>query len=93
MNLMHFEKNLGVPGDVTDKTAYIYRKALENRLVRGRSISAVLFAVVYITCRETGIPITQHDLTTKGNVKRKSVAKCYRKLLLGLVLRYPWLIL
>jgi len=80
---------LGLPGAVIEKTAYIYRKAQENRLVLGRSISAVLVAAVYAACREMGIPRTLNDIATKSNVKRKSVAKCYRQLLLGLDLKIP----
>jgi len=63
---------------VIEKTAYVYRKAQENRLVLGRSISAVLVAAIYIACREMGIPRTLNDITTRSNVRRKSVAKCYR---------------
>ncbi len=80
---------LGLPGAVIEKTAYIYRKAQENRLVLGRSISAVLVAAIYTACREMGIPRTLKDIATKSNVKRKSVAKCYRQLLLGLDLKIP----
>lgn len=36
--------------------AYLYRKAQERGLVHGRSISAVLIAALYISCREIGIP-------------------------------------
>ena len=36
-----------------------------------------------------GIPRTLNDIATKSNVKRKSVAKCYRQLLLGLDLKIP----
>jgi len=80
---------LGLPSAVIEKTAYIYRKAQENRLVLGRSISAVLVAAIYIACREMGIPRTLNDITTESNVKRKSIAKCYRQLLLGLDLKIP----
>jgi transcription initiation factor TFIIB len=80
---------LGLPSAVIEKTAYIYRKAQENRLVLGRSISAVLTAAIYTVCREMGIPRTLNDIATKSNVKRKSVAKCYRQLLLGLDLKIP----
>jgi transcription initiation factor TFIIB len=69
---------LGCPSAVIEKTAYVYRKAQENRLVLGRSISAVLVAAIYIACREMGIPRTLNDITTRSNVRRKSVAKCYR---------------
>jgi transcription initiation factor TFIIB len=80
---------LGLPSAVIEKTAYIYRKAQENRLVLGKSISAVLVAAIYTACREMGIPRTLNDIATKSNVKRKSVAKCYRQLLLGLDLKIP----
>ena len=80
---------LGLPSAVIEKTAYIYRKAQENRLVLGRSISAVLVAAIYTACREMGIPRTLNDIARKSNVKRKSVAKCYRQLLLGLDLKIP----
>jgi transcription initiation factor TFIIB len=80
---------LWLPSAVIEKTAYIYRKAQENRLVLGRSISTVLVAAIYTACREMGIPRTLSDIATKSNVKRKSVAKCYRQLLLGLDLKIP----
>src|SRR5215813_3956900 len=74
---------------VIEKTAYIYRKAQENRLVVGRSISALLAAAIYAACREMGIPRTLNDIARKSNVKRKSVAKYYRQLLLELDLMIP----
>ena len=40
--LYTLKDKLGLPSAVIEKTAYIYRKAQENRLVLGRSISAVL---------------------------------------------------
>jgi transcription initiation factor TFIIB len=87
--LYTLKDKLGLPSAVIEKTAYIYRKAQENRLVLGRSISAVLVAAIYTACREMGIPRTLNDISTKSNVKRKSVAKCYRQLLLGLDLKIP----
>ena len=87
--LYTLKDKLGLPSAVIEKTAYIYRKAQENRLVLGRSISAVLVAAIFTACREMGIPRTLNDIATKSNVKRKSVAKCYRQLLLGLDLKIP----
>ncbi|MGC2570395.1 MAG: transcription initiation factor IIB [Candidatus Nitrosopolaris sp.] len=85
--LDRLKDKLGLPSAVIEKTAYIYRKAQENRLVLGRSISAILVAAIYTACREMEIPRTLNDIATKSNVKRKSVAKCYRQLLLGLDLK------
>jgi transcription initiation factor TFIIB len=35
-----------------EKTAYLYRKAQQKRLIRGRTISGMLCAAAYIACRD-----------------------------------------
>src|ERR687886_235481 len=49
---------LGLSNPIVEKSAYIYRKAQERGLVRGRTISGVLAAAIYIACREMGISRT-----------------------------------
>src|ERR687885_2123737 len=52
----------GLTDSVVEKAAYIYRKAQERGLVRGRTISGVLAAAIYIACREMGISRTLKDV-------------------------------
>ena len=66
---------LGLSDSIVEKTAYIYRKAQSNNLTRGRTISGVLAAAVYIACREMGAHRTLDDIATASNVKRKEVSK------------------
>jgi transcription initiation factor TFIIB len=80
---------LGLPDTVVEKAAYIYRKAQERHLVRGRTISGILAAAVYITCREMGISRTLKDIGTNSNVKLREVARSYRLLYLELDLKIP----
>jgi transcription initiation factor TFIIB len=80
---------LGLSNSVVEKVAYIYRKAQERQLVRGRTISGVLAAAIYIACREMGISRTLKDIATYSNVKFKEVAKSYRMLCLELDLKIP----
>ncbi|NOJ27751.1 MAG: transcription initiation factor IIB [Nitrososphaera sp.] len=72
-----------------EKTAYIYRKAQERGLVRGRTISATLGAAVYIACRETGASRTLKDIAEISNVKRKDLARMYRLVVIELDLKIP----
>ena len=65
---------------VIEKASYIYRKANEKNLVRGRSISAMLAASLYAACRDAETPRTLNDLSESANIKRKDVARCYRLL-------------
>jgi len=72
-----------------ERTAYIYRKAQEEGMLRGRSILAVLAAVIYIACRQLNVPRTLDDIAAASNVKRKSIAKSHRDLIFQLHLNLP----
>src|SRR5919199_782096 len=80
---------LGLSDTVIEKAAYIYRKAQERGLVRGRTISGVLAAAIYIACREMGISRTLKDIAAYSDVKFKEVAKSYRLLCIELDLKVP----
>ncbi|MGC2570372.1 MAG: transcription initiation factor IIB [Candidatus Nitrosopolaris sp.] len=80
---------LGLTDAIIEKTAYIYRKAQERGLTRGRSVSAVITAAVYISCRELGIPKTLKEIAEANNIRRKIVAKCYRVLISELHIKTP----
>jgi transcription initiation factor TFIIB len=82
---------LGLSGVIVEKSAYIYRKAQAKMLVRGRTISGVLAAAIYIACREMGAPRTLKDIATACNVKRKELSKDYRMLHSRLDLKVPQL--
>src|SRR5579875_2847700 len=80
---------LNVSDAVIEKAAYVYRKALERGLVRGRSISALIAASLYAACRDTETPRTLKDVSAVSNVKKKDIARCYRLLLREMDLRMP----
>ena len=80
---------LSLTDAVVAKTAYIYRKAQERGLVRGRTISATVGAAVYIACREAGTSRTLKDIAEIGNIKRKDLARIYRLVVIELDLKIP----
>jgi len=87
--LDRLKDKLAVGDSVVEKAAYIYRKALDKGLVRGRSISALIAASLYAACRDTETPRTLKDLGHQSNIKRKDIARCYRLLLRELGLKMP----
>jgi transcription initiation factor TFIIB len=87
--LERFKDKLGLSDAIVQKTAYIYRKAHEKRLARGRSVSSILAAATYIACREMGAARTLRDLTEIANVKRKALSRSYRLLVLELDIKVP----
>ena len=87
--LDRLKDKLAVGDAVIEKAAYIYRKALEKGLVRGRSISALIASALYAACRDTETPRTLKDIANSSNIKRKDIARCYRLLLRELNLKMP----
>jgi transcription initiation factor TFIIB len=71
------------------KDAYIYRKALEKKMVRGRSISAMIGSALYAACREVETPRTLKEIAEIMNIKKGDLAACYRKLVHELDLKIP----
>jgi transcription initiation factor TFIIB len=80
---------LGLPDAIIEKTAYIYRKARERRLVRGRETSSALAAALYLACRQEGTPRTLKEICIISNIKRKAVSRQYRNMVIELDLRIP----
>ena len=87
--LGRLKDKLAISSSVFEKAAYIYRKALEKKLVRGRSISAMISASLYAACRDTETPRTLKDIADAANVKRKDISRCYRLLYNELELKMP----
>ena len=87
--LDRLKDKLSLSDAVVEKTAYIYRKAQEKGLVRGRTISATVGAAVYIACRESGASRTLKDIAEISNIKRKDLARIYRLVVMELDLKIP----
>jgi len=80
---------LHIPTSIKESAAMVYRKALSNSLVRGRSIAAVAAASLYAACRISETPRTLKDVSAASRIRKKDVARCYRLLVRELNLRMP----
>ncbi len=87
--LLKMKEKLFLSNVIIENAAYIYRKAMEKQLVRGRTISSLIAASLYAACRETGTPRTLNDVSGSINITRKNLALCYRLLLRELDLKMP----
>jgi len=69
---------LGVPRSVREVASVIYRRALSEDLIRGRSIEAVAASALYAACRKEGIPRSLEEVTHVARVERKEIGRAYR---------------
>jgi transcription initiation factor TFIIB len=89
-NILRLLKDkLTLPYVVVEKAAYIYRKAHERKLSRGRLVTALVAASVHIACREMNTPRTLKDIAAASNIKRKQLAKAYRLLHIEFDIKVP----
>jgi transcription initiation factor TFIIB len=82
-------EKINVGDAVTEKAAYIYRKVLEKKLIKGRSITAMITASLYAALRDTETPRTLKDLATVSGVKKNALAQSYRLILKEMDLKMP----
>ncbi len=87
--LNRLRDKLALSDAVIEKTAYIYRKGLERGLTKGRSISGLIAAALYMACRESSTPRTLNEIARQINIKRKDISRSYRLLLEELDMTMP----
>ncbi len=79
--LSKLKHKLALTDVVIEKAAYIYRKAQQRKLVRGRTMISLVAASLYAACRELDAQRTLKDIADESNIKVKDLARSYRLLL------------
>ncbi|MFQ3284440.1 MAG: transcription initiation factor TFIIB [Natronomonas sp.] len=69
---------LGVPRSVREVASVIYRRALDDDLIRGRSIEGVATAALYAACRQENIPRSLDEVAEVARVEQKEIGRTYR---------------
>ncbi len=76
--LARMDSALGLSRNVRETAAFVYRKAVEKNLIRGRSIEGVAAAVLYGVCRQCNVPRTLDEIGEVSRVSRKEIGRTYR---------------
>ena len=78
---------LGIPDNVVENAAYIYRKTVSAKLTRGRTMASLVSASLYAACRENNIPRTLDDIANAGNIERRILSRDLRTIIKKLGLK------
>jgi len=73
--------NLNLPKSILETASVVYRKAVKERLIRGRSIQGVTAAAIYLACRKCGLARTLEEIAQTSSVNKKEVGRSYRFLI------------
>ena len=80
---------LSLSKNVKRESASIYRKALDEDLIRGRSIEKLMVATIYIACRQCDVPRTLDEISEGTGIDKKTIGKNYRFLSRELGINLP----
>jgi transcription initiation factor TFIIB len=69
---------LGLPENVRETASVIYRRALDENLLPGRSIEGVATASLYAAARQAGTPRSLDEITGVSRVEKDEIARTYR---------------
>jgi transcription initiation factor TFIIB len=81
--------HLSLPHNVREVAAMIYRRAVDSRLIRGRSIEGVCAAALYAACRRCRIPRTLEEIAGFAKVNKKEIGRSYRYIARKLNINIP----
>jgi len=74
-DLARIISRMGLPKTVHFEAANIYRKAVNEQLIRGRSIEGVVAASLYASCRLCNVPRTLDEIADGTRTGRKEIAR------------------
>lgn len=69
---------LGTPESVRETASVIYRRALEDDLLPGRSIEGVATSAIYAAARQANLPQTVDDVAAVSRVDKMEFQRTYR---------------
>ncbi|ELZ81017.1 transcription initiation factor TFB [Haloferax elongans ATCC BAA-1513] len=69
---------LGLPDTVRETASVIYRRALDDGLLPGRSIEGVATAAIYAAARQVGVPRSLDEVQHVSRVDKLELTRTYR---------------
>ena len=68
---------LKLPGNIREATSVLYRRAAKEKLIKGRSIEELVSAMLYIVCRQYGVPRTLKEVAKISRSPLKKIRRAY----------------
>lgn len=72
------KSKLDISDTLIERAAYLYRKAINKNITRGRTITGMILSALYVSCRESNVPRTLQEIANSGNISFKDLSRHYR---------------
>lgn len=87
--IMDAAESFSMPQETVEDAATLYRMAARAGLVKGRSMDAMVAAVIYAACRRTDVPRTLEEISSYFSLEEKEVGRSFRFLFRKLGIQIP----
>lgn len=87
--LDRLSSQIGLSKGIKELAAMLYRKVIVKRLIRSRSIDALVAAAIYAACRLRESPRSLEEIADHSRVSKKKIGANYRQLAMKLHLKMP----
>lgn len=69
-----------LPKTISDIAKQLYKRADEEKLLRGKPLEAIIAACIFIACRQAHVPRTFREICNLTHVSKKVLGQCYKAL-------------
>jgi len=69
-----------LPKTISDIAKQLYKRSDEEKLLRGKSMDAIIAACIFIACRQAHVPRTFREICNLTHVSKKTLGQCYKAL-------------
>jgi transcription initiation factor TFIIB len=69
-----------LPKTISDIAKQLYKRADEEKLLKGKSLDAIIAACIFIACRQAHVPRTFREICQLTRVPKKTIGQCYKVL-------------
>ncbi|CAH1762382.1 3777_t:CDS:1 [Entrophospora sp. SA101] len=69
---------MDLPKVIADVAKQLYRRAEEEKLLRGKSTESIIAACIFIACRKQNVPRTFKEIHAKTRVPKKDIGRCFK---------------
>jgi len=71
---------ISLPKSIVDSSKQLFKRADEERLLKGKSVDAIIAACIFIACRQGRVPRTFKEIVALTSVSKKDIGACFKVL-------------
>jgi len=69
---------MNLPTKVQDKACEIFKFVDEKKSLKGKGMTEVIAAIIYIASKNAGLPRNPKEISQHANIKKKHLGRCYK---------------